>query len=311
MKRSYTVSDVIDQEFIRFPITLLANPKYKAISLEAKMIYALLLNRLSLSQKNGWINEEKEVYLIYTREEAANMLGISYKKTIAAFKELLAVVLLYEVRQGRGFPNLLYVLKAELTEKQAEAFRQEEEKERDNGLETQMCQNDRSGYVDMADQEMSECSFQTCQKDTSGSVGTEVQDLSEMQGIKNKISQIDWSESEKSPSVSRKIADVQTDDILLREILSHCELDIFPPKAQQMFMLAVERLYYSERLKVGNAVLPQEKLRSYLCLLDTEVLTGVFDRLTKDPPKVKNRASYLMVMLMNELLEKNFESFRG
>ena len=98
MKRCYTISDVIDQEFIRFPMSLLANPRYKAISLEAKMIYALLLNRLSLSQKNGWVNEEKEVYLIYTREEAAEMLGISYKKAISAFKELIAISLHYEVR---------------------------------------------------------------------------------------------------------------------------------------------------------------------------------------------------------------------
>lgn len=43
----------------------------------------------------------------------------------------------------------------------------------------------------------------------------------------------------------------------------------------------------------------------------TEVLTGVFDRLTKDPPKVKNRASYLMVMLMNELLEKILNRLGG
>lgn len=310
MKRSYTVSDVIDQEFIRFPITLLANPKYKAISLEAKMIYALLLNRLSLSQKNGWINEEKEVYLIYTREEAATMLGISYKKTIAAFKELLAVELLYEVRQGRGFPNLLYVLKAELTNQEAEAFGQEE-KERENNGDSQMCQNDSSGYAGMADQEMSEAPFKTCQKDTSGSVGTEVQDMTQRQASKNNISQIDWSVIENSPSVDREDFDGRTDADSIREILSHCELDIFPSKAQQMFILAVERLYYSERLKVGNAILPQEKLRSYLHLLDTDVLTGVFDRLTKAPPKAKNRASYLMVMLMNELLEKNFESFRG
>lgn len=310
MKRSYTVSDVIDQEFIRFPVTLLANPKYKAISLEAKMIYALLLNRLSLSQKNGWINEEKEVYLIYTREEAANMLGISYKKTIAAFKELLAVELLYEVRQGRGFPNLLYVLKAELTNQEAEAFGQEE-KERENSGDSQMCQNASLGYAGMADQEMSEVPFKTCQKDASGSVGTEVQDMTQRQASKNNISQIDWSVIENSPSVDQEDFDGRTDADSIREILSHCELDIFPPKAQQMFTLAVERLYYSEKLKVGDAVLPQEKLRSYLHLLDAEVLTGVYDRLTKAPPKVKNRASYLMVMLMNELLEKNFESFRG
>lgn len=73
IERTYRISDVVNDEFLRFPLTLLANPKYKEMSLEAKFIYSLLLNRLTLSQKNGWINEENEVYLIYTREDAANI----------------------------------------------------------------------------------------------------------------------------------------------------------------------------------------------------------------------------------------------
>lgn len=311
MKRSYTISDVIDQEFIRFPLTLLANPKYKAISLEAKMIYALLLNRLSLSQKNGWVNEKQEVYLIYTREEAAAMLGISYKKAIAAFKELLAVELLYEVRQGRGFPNLLYVLKAELTDKQAEAFSREREKESENSENSQMCQNDSSRDAQMVVQDLPDFPFQTCQSDTSKTDELADQDLSKPQASKNKISQIDWSRIENSPSVSENDFDWQTDDSRIRDILSCCELDIFPAQTQQMFTLAIERLYYSEKLRVGNAVLPQAKLRSYLWLLDTDVLTGVYDKLCRDKPKVKNRTAYLMVMIMNELLEKDFDTLGG
>lgn len=310
MKRSYTISDVIDQEFIRFPLTLLANPKYKAISLEAKMIYALLLNRLSLSQKNGWINEEKEVYLIYTREEAADMLGISYKKTIGAFKELLTVKLIFEVRQGRGFPNLIYVLKAELTDTDAEEFAAGMEKQAEKSAEPQICQNGSSRNADSAVQDLTEWQFKTCQFDTSRPAYPEVQDLSKLQANKNNISQIERSKIKKSPSVSQADFDGQTDELRIHDILSCCELDIFPPEAQQMFTLAVERLYYSESIKVGNAVLPQTKLRSYLNLLDTEVLTGVYDKLCRDKPKMKNRAAYLMVMIMNELLEKNFDSLR-
>lgn len=310
MKLSYTISDIIDQEFIRFPLTLLAIPKYKAISLEAKMIYALLLNRLSLSQKNGWINEEKEVYLIYTREEAADMLGISYKKTIAAFKELLAVELIFEVRQGRGFPNLIYVLKAELSDTDAEEFAVGMEKQAENSIEPQTCQNGSSRNADMAVQDLTEAQFKTCQSDTSRPAHSEVQDLSKSQTTKNNISQIDRSKIEKSPSVSQADFDRQTDELRIHDILSCCELKIFPPEAQQMFTLAIERLYYSESLKAGNAVLPQTKLRSYLNLLDTEVLTGVYDKLCRDKPKMKNRAAYLMVMIMNELLEKNFDSLR-
>ena len=72
--RTYRISDVVNEEFLRFPLILLSNPRYKEMSLEAKFVYALLLNRLTLSQKNGWINEDNEVYLIYTREEAASLL---------------------------------------------------------------------------------------------------------------------------------------------------------------------------------------------------------------------------------------------
>ena len=196
MKRCYTISDVIDQEFIRFPMSLLANPRYKAISLEAKMIYALLLNRLSLSQKNGWVNEEKEVYLIYTREEAAEMLGISYKKAISAFKELIAVSLLYEVRQGRGFPNLLYVLKAELSNKEAEDFRS-------------------------ADTDVSEMPFKTCQNDSSKPVENTVQDLPKQQATKNNMSHTEKMRLRKDCLYIRKKTDKQTDENCIHIILCH------------------------------------------------------------------------------------------
>ena len=120
--RTYRINDVVKNEFLRLPLALLANPKYKQMSLEAKFIYSLLLNRMTLSQRNDWINEDNEVYLIYTREEAATTLNISYKKSIAAFKELIQNGLLYEERQGLGAPNLLYVLKAELTDEDATDF---------------------------------------------------------------------------------------------------------------------------------------------------------------------------------------------
>ena len=275
------------------------------------MIYALLLNRLSLSQKNGWVNEEKEVYLIYTREEAADILGISYKKTIAAFKELIAVELLYEIRQGRGFPNLLYVLKAELTNEEAEGFSQEEGKERENGGDSQMCQNGSSRNADIADQDLSEYPTQTCQNDRSSPVKITGQDMPKPQASKIDFSDTDFSQIENSPYVIPENFDRQTDDTHIKDILSRCELDIFPAQTQQMFTLAIERLYYSDSLRVGNAVLPRSKLHSYLWLLDGEVLTGVYDRLCREKPKVKNRTAYLMVMIINELLEKNFDLMGG
>ena len=105
MNRTYRLSDVVNERFLRLPLSLFANPNYKRLSAESKLVYSLLLDRMSLSQKNNWINEDGEVYLIYKREEIADILCITYKKAIAAFKELITAGLLLEKRQGRGFPN--------------------------------------------------------------------------------------------------------------------------------------------------------------------------------------------------------------
>lgn len=86
MERSYRIRDVVKEDFLRFPFALLANPKYTAMSLEAKFVYALLPNRLSWTQKNGWVNEDGEVYLIYTREEVSNTLNTATKKRLRRLK---------------------------------------------------------------------------------------------------------------------------------------------------------------------------------------------------------------------------------
>ena len=147
MNRTYRLSDVVNERFLRLPLSLFANPNYKRLSAESKLVYSLLLDRMSLSQKNNWINEDGEVYLIYKREEIADILCITYKKAIAAFKELISAGLLLEKRQGRGFPNRLFVLKCELEDSDAGDFGssfdnpETDEKEPENPQDTQMCEN--------------------------------------------------------------------------------------------------------------------------------------------------------------------------
>lgn len=75
------------------------------------MIYALLRNRMELSKKNGWINKNGEVYIIFSREELAQELDCCVKTIIKNVKQLIAAGLLVEKRQGLGKPNLLYICK--------------------------------------------------------------------------------------------------------------------------------------------------------------------------------------------------------
>lgn len=63
--RTYRISDVVNEEFLRFPLILLSNPRYKEMSLEAKFVYALLLNRLTLSQKMAGLTKITRFTLLH------------------------------------------------------------------------------------------------------------------------------------------------------------------------------------------------------------------------------------------------------
>lgn len=76
---------------------------------DSKILYAFLLDRLTLLQKNHWFNEYGRVYLIFTREEVQNKLCLSEKTAIKAFKQLADTNLIAEKRQGLEKQNLIYV----------------------------------------------------------------------------------------------------------------------------------------------------------------------------------------------------------
>ena len=171
----YKINDVVSNEFIRLPLALLANGAYKSMSLEAKVVYSLLLNRLTLSQRNGWLNENNEVYLIYTREDAANSLSISYKKSIAAFKELISNNLIVEKRRGRGLPNIIYIAKTDLNEQDASSFAEKfSEIETEEELD---CFSGTSRTVDLAYQETPKQHIKNCRFGISRNAETAYQEV--------------------------------------------------------------------------------------------------------------------------------------
>ena len=73
----YKVNEVLDNVFYQIPKELLINPIYKNLDSNSILLYGLLLDRLSVSMKNKWIDKEGNVYLIYSRKEAQKMLKLS------------------------------------------------------------------------------------------------------------------------------------------------------------------------------------------------------------------------------------------
>ncbi len=77
-------------------------------SINAKLLYALLLNRTMLSQKSGWVSEDGNVYVIYTIKQMANDLNRSERTVKTALCELENAGLLTRVRQGWNQANRMF-----------------------------------------------------------------------------------------------------------------------------------------------------------------------------------------------------------
>ena len=66
----------IPKEFYQIPKELFINPYYKDLNSDSKLLYSLLLDRLSISMKNNWIDEEGNIFLIFSRKEAQEKLNL-------------------------------------------------------------------------------------------------------------------------------------------------------------------------------------------------------------------------------------------
>lgn len=109
--KRYTLKEENSHKFYQMPKEPFINPKYKELSSNAKLLYTVLLDRKELSRKNNWVNEHGHVYLIYTRENIAELLGVSMSTTTRTFNELTRSGLIEEERQGLNKPNKIYVLR--------------------------------------------------------------------------------------------------------------------------------------------------------------------------------------------------------
>ena len=96
--------------FYRIPKVLFTDPQFKPLSTDAKVLYGILLDRMSLSLKNQWLDAQNKVYIIFTVEEIMDALNCANQKAMRLMVELEKQVGLIErKRQGLGRPNLIYV----------------------------------------------------------------------------------------------------------------------------------------------------------------------------------------------------------
>ena len=98
--------------FYRVPRLLIKDERFKGLSSDAKLLYGLMLDRMSLSMKNGWLDDENRAYIIYTVDAIMEDLGCAKATCVKIMKELdteNGIGLIEKKRRGLGKPDIIYV----------------------------------------------------------------------------------------------------------------------------------------------------------------------------------------------------------
>ncbi|MEB8095891.1 replication initiator protein A [Staphylococcus caprae] len=103
------IKNQASQNFYMLHKVLFINEKYKKLSDSAKVTYAILNDRVSLSIKNNWIDQNGDIYFIFTNENLQEVLDKSKNTITKIKKELQEVGLLEQVKTGFNQPNKLYL----------------------------------------------------------------------------------------------------------------------------------------------------------------------------------------------------------
>ena len=74
--------------FFRVPRILFTAPEFKGLSNDAKLLYGLMLDRMSLSAANGWFDSKGRVYIYFTMNEVQEVLNCGHDKAIRLLAEL-------------------------------------------------------------------------------------------------------------------------------------------------------------------------------------------------------------------------------
>ena len=306
------LSGAISYFHMQMPRWLFCDPRYMDMGLENKVAYTFLLNRYQLSRRNGWVNRHGEVYIIYTREDLARELQVSYRKAIACFKELADRRLVWEQRQGRGLPNRIFLAEVVLDEKAAYGYDcapfcptprpaeiayldevdEGREQEPSGGIPDNMVEN----MPDMED---------GAQARPAKSANQELQKTHTSKKEKSKKEYRDTDDD--LPTVPRAGAEDGREAIAA--ILQRCELSRYAPEEAEVFRDAVSWLYYCGRLQLGACTYPQGYVRDTLRRLDADVLDEALYRLRRNENEaISNTLVYTAKVIFSTIVEMGSEA---
>lgn len=280
--------------FYRIPRQLITGDQFKRLSTDAKLLYGLLLDRMGLSAKNGWYDEQGRVYIYYTLEEIQADLNCGHDKATKLLVELdsgkKGFGLIERVRQGQGKPTKIYVKR--FITRAAPPPNLQEEIPRPRLLRSAEC---------------GETAVQSAENPQSRPRKSRGQECGFSAGsyIKSNQTKFIYTDPSIHPYPSGppgRWMDRNDEQSAVKEAVEYGSLctQYSQEDVDEVVELITDVLCSTRpTLRVGGEELPTAQVKDRFCRLDRGHLEYVFDCLRNNTTQVRNIRAYLMTALYN------------
>lgn len=287
--------------FYRIPKALFKDDYFKNLSSDAKILYGLMLDRMSLSIKNQWFDDQNRAYIYFSIEDIMELLNCGRNKAVKSLQELddeTGIGLIEKRRQGFGKVNIIYV-KTFMVDAEEKKIKKEQFTKQTSDAKIEH-------------REVSKTNFKESPKQTSGSPENKLQEVYISNSNNNNINNIKFSENESDHIVS---ADEERNDndgmeiyqayvSLIKENIDYESLLISNPyekkQIDEILDLIVEMVMNkNDKVLIASSWYPASLVKSKFMKLDYSHIEYVLHCLQGNTSKVKNIKKYLLAALFN------------
>lgn len=277
--------------FYRIPKQLFVNPAFSGLSSDAKVLYGLMLDRMSLSIKNGWKDSEDRVFIYFTLSEIQELMNCGHNKGVRILAELdseKGIGLIERIKQGLGKPSKIYVMNFLVPESSSVTDDENVDQE-----EVKTSEKRKPGAPEMGSQDFRIEELIKTDIPKTELIKTEKKEIinqsinpSRHNILEEKSKEIDrWMEF-------REIFNKNIDyDLLIQR-----DPEMIPEILDIMIETACSKI---KSFSINGAQIPAERVRERLMKLNSMHIEYALDALNQNTSKIQNIRAYLLATIYN------------
>lgn len=288
--------------FFRIPKILMSDPLFRTLSLEAKVLYGMMMDRLVLSAKNGWRDGAGRIYIYFTIEDICESFNCGKDKAVKALKELEKDIGLIErKKQGQGKPTMIFVKNFTRVIEEDSS----EEVPDYSKVEVKNVENQNPRLRKIRSLEYDKSKVKTTEKQTSSFLENRSQDFGKTEGNNTENRKTDYSKTNLSiHQFKNEMMDVI--DGYRQQVKERISYDYliqqhpYNTDLGEIVELIVEVLCTQEEfMKIGKKQIYTALVQDRMNQLDYTHIEYILECMKTSPSDIRNIKAYLLESLFN------------